>query len=218
MNAVFFYASFFLLTVLHAAPKTGTVAGKVDFPEGSANRRVAVEKYTGKISGKVARPPAKRAGVWLTREGLSAPKKPKQVTLEQKEYQFSESLMVVPRGTQVFFPNEDQDYHNVFSLSKAERFDLGRYKKGEKPVPSILFDKLGLIDVRCEIHEHMRALVLVVESPYVVTTDKNGTFQLKGIPPGTYTLHAQLDKKIRWETKVTVTGGRTTQAQLKRTK
>ena len=204
--------------MLLGAPKTGTVTGKMEFPGGNANRRVAVEKYTGKISGKVARPPMKRAGVWLTREGLTAPKNPKQVTLEQKEYQFGESLLAVSRGTEVFFPNEDQDYHNVFSLSRAKRFDLGRYKKGEKPVPSILFDKLGLIDVRCEIHEHMRALVLVVESPYVVVTDEDGAFQLKGIPVGTYTLHAQLDKKVRWESEVTVTGNKTVQVQPKRVK
>jgi plastocyanin len=179
---------------------------------------VAVEKYTGTISGKVAKPPVKRAGVWLTREGLSAPKTPKQVILEQKEYQFGESLLVVPRGTEVFFPNEDPDYHNVYSLSRPKRFDLGRYKMGEKPVPSMFFDQLGLIDVRCEIHEHMRALVLVVESPYVGTTDEKGGFELRGVAPGTYVLHVQLDKKTQWERKISVTAGRSVQVQPKRLK
>ena len=60
-------------------------------------------------------------------------------------------------GTRVEFPNLDDTYHSVYSYSPAKRFDLGRYRRDERPIPWVLFDKPGLITLRCDIHEHMRA-------------------------------------------------------------
>ena len=188
------------------------VVGRLELPKAAQGRHLAVEKYTGSISGKVASPPPRVAGVWLTREGLTAASIP-QARLTQKGYQFGQSLLIVPLGTTVSFPNEDPDYHNVFSLSRSKRFDLGRYLAGERPAPSMTFDKVGLINLRCEIHEHMQAYILVVDSPYFATTDKDGHFVLKGVPAGSYTLHAQMDKKTTWTDKVTVQMGKTTSAQ-----
>lgn len=127
--------------------------------------------------------------------------------LTQKGYQFGQSLLIVPLGATVSFPNEDPDYHTVFSLSRSKRFDLGRYKTGERPAPSVTFDRVGLITLRCYIHEHMQAYILVVDSPYFATTDEDGNFTLKGVPAGSYTLHAQLDKKTIWTEEVIVCGG-----------
>ena len=200
------------LSNLHAAEESGTIVGQLAFPKTVKGRHLAVEKYTGSISGKVTSPPPRVAGVWLTGEGLTAAAIP-SARLTQKGYQFGQSLLIVPLGATVSFPNEDPDYHNVFSLSRSKRFDLGRYKTGERPAPSATFDKVGLVNLRCEIHEHMQAYILVVDSPYFATTDEDGNFVLKGVPAGSYTLHAQLNKKIKWTEKVTVRAGKTTSVQ-----
>lgn len=194
-----------------AGEATGTITGTLPLPATTASR-IAVEKYSGSISGKVGPPQPVVAGVWLERSGLVAPANPPRLSLNQKDYQFRQSLVVIPRGTTVDFPNEDQDYHNVYSLSKGAKFDLGRYKKDAAPPPSVTFESAGLIRLKCEIHEHMRAVILVVDSPYYAATDAAGQFTLKNIPPGQYTLHAQVDEKNRWSTPVSVTAGRPTTA------
>jgi hypothetical protein len=124
--------------------------------------------------------------------------------LSQANYQFGVSLVVVPLGTKVAFPNKDPDYHNIYSLSSAKRFDLGRYKKSEDPAPLVHFDKVGFVALHCEIHDHMQANVVVVDSPYFTATDASGNFTLKNIPTGSYTLHAQLDRQIAWKMPVKV--------------
>ena len=133
---------------------------------------IALEKYAGSISGRVNPAPSRIAGVWLESPTLR-PGAPGTARLEQEGYQFRTGLLVVQTGTRVEFPNRDDDYHNVFSLSKTKRFDLGRYRKDEAP-PSVTFDKAGVVRLFCEIHQHMRGVVLVVDSPYFTTTDESG--------------------------------------------
>ena len=189
--------------------QSGTVSGQLALPANSASSRVAVEKYKGKVSGQVDKAPLAVAGVWLERRGLGAPSNPPSITLAQKGYQFTNSLIVVPKGTTVFFPNQDNDHHNVYSLSRGNRFDLGRYKKGETPIPSRQFDREGLVRLRCEIHEHMNAHILVVNSPFFTVTDASGRFTLKNVPAGNYVLRATLNSKVSYETPISVTAGRT---------
>ena len=88
----------------------------------------------------------------------------------------------------VSFPNLDREYHNVFSYSRAKRFDLGRFPRGE--TREVTFGEAGLVRVYCEIHEHMRAFVLVVDSPYTATAGPDGKFTFPKVPPGSYTLVA----------------------------
>jgi len=207
-------SSIFLIGLLVGSLSAGTVSGTISLTKGKGTKRIAVEKYTGKISGKVTLPPALIAGVWLSQKDLKAPANPKAQSLNQKNYQFGKSLIVVSKGTAVSFPNEDSDYHNIYSLSKAKRFDLGRYRKNEKPAPQVTFDKVGLVELRCEIHEHMQARLLVVDSPYFAATDTDGKFKLTNIPAGTYTLHAQLNSKTKWEATVVVTSKGITKVDL----
>ena len=115
--------TFIFLNPLHA----GTITGTVPLPKNGNANNAAIEKYRGKVSGKVTKSPPLLAGVWLTSPTLKAPVKPASVTLNQKGYQFEKSLIVVSKNTEVFFPNKDPDYHHVFSLSRAKRFDIGRY-------------------------------------------------------------------------------------------
>ncbi len=207
----------FLLILLHALPSeaapTGSVTGQIPLPA-RPRGRIAVEKYTGTISGKVSPPPSPRAGVWIEGAGAGAPAAPQRIALTQKGYQFAQSLLVVPLRTTVEFPNDDPDFHNVFSLSRTKRFDAGRYKKSERPAPTATFDKPGLVRLQCEIHDHMKAVILVVDSRYFTTTDAAGKFTLSGLPPGNYTLHAQFDEKAKWSTPLTIAAGKTVTADF----
>src|ERR1041384_1631912 len=102
---------------------------------------------------------------------------------------FAPDLVAVAIGGTVAFPNLDDTYHNVFSYSKTKRFDLGRYRKDEKPT-TVVFDKPGAVTIHCEIHERMRGTILVLETPYFQKTDTAGKYRLEHLPPGSYVLKA----------------------------
>ena len=104
--------------------------------------------------------------------------------IDQKGEMFMPHILAVQSGTRVDFPNSDVMYHNVFSFSKVKRFDLGRYPKGQSR--SVIFDRVGLVRVFCEIHSHMSAFVMVLPHRYFDTTDASGTYRIPKIPPGRY--------------------------------
>ncbi len=117
----------------------------------------------------------------------NVPKSPAQVA--QKNVAFAPDLLPVLVGSAVEFPNMDETYHNVFSYSKTKRFDLGRYRKDEKP-SVVVFDKAGAVTIHCEIHERMRGTILVLETPHFQKTDTAGRYRLEHLPPGNYVLKA----------------------------
>ena len=104
-------------------------------------------------------------------------------TTQQGE-SFRPTLLVVPVGATVTFPNGDPQFHNVFSYSRAKRFDLGRYPRGESK--AVTFDKPGYVKVLCEVHKWMRAGVLVVDNPYYAIVPESGRFRFDGVPAGRY--------------------------------
>ncbi len=163
------------------------------------NKRYEIVTQGGVLS---TNPPL--AVVYL--EGVfPAPATPPVAQLIQKDLTFVPSLLPVQVGTKVEFPNLDDTYHNIFSYSLPKRFDLGRYRANETPVPSQVFDVPGLITLRCDIHEHMRALILVLATPYFVMTDTDGHFRLAGLPAGRYVLKAWVDSKTTLERPVELT-------------
>jgi plastocyanin len=129
---------------------------------------------------------------------------PKQTSLAmkqiaQKNFAFVPPLLPVRVGTRIEFPNLDDTYHSIFSYSPAKRFDLGRYRPDERPIPSEVFDTAGLVTLRCDIHEHMRGLILVLNTPYFVITNPDGRFRLNGLPSGRFLLKAWIDSKTTRE-------------------
>ncbi|PTY03238.1 hypothetical protein DB347_22445 [Opitutaceae bacterium EW11] len=132
----------------------------------------------------------------------------------QKDLAFAPSVLPVQAGTRVEFPNEDSTYHNIFSYSRPKRFDLGRYRSDERPIPSEVFDTPGLVTLRCDIHEHMRAIILVLDTPHFVLTDPSGDFRLTGVPPGKYLLKAWLNSQTTRELPVEIPDGATVRADF----
>jgi plastocyanin len=106
-------------------------------------------------------------------------------------------------GTRVEWPNNDDIYHNVFSMSDAKQFDLDLYK-GNPPGKNVVFDKVGRVDVYCSIHANMHCVVLVLPNPYFATTDADGRFTITNVPPGTYNLKAWQERLPADQTEVVV--------------
>lgn len=193
-------AAVLLGALLPVSVTAATIEGRVTLPKARStpvvNQRYSVVTNAGVLS---TNPPL--AVVYL--EGsFPRPTTPPIAEMTQKDLTFIPSLLPVQVGTRVGFPNQDDTYHNIFSFSPPKRFDLGRYRADERPAPSVVFDQPGLVTLRCDIHEHMRALILVLDTPHFVITAPDGTFSLKGVPAGRYTLKAWVDSKTTRESAV----------------
>jgi plastocyanin len=135
----------------------------------------------------------------------SAPVEPVEVVI-QKNATFKPHVVPVMVGTTVEWPNHDDIYHNVFSISDPKPFDLGFYKQNE--IKRVVFDKPGRVDVFCSIHKKMSCIVLVLTNPFFAATDKNGKYEIRNVPAGTYRLRAwdeRLPSQVR-DVTVTETG------------
>ena len=164
----------------------------------------------------VAPADAPRAIVYLERDdGVYPPlTTPTPVgAIGQQGYQFRPGVSAVRTGSEVVFPNHDDEFHSVFSYSRAKRFDLGRFRKDEQS-PLITFDQPGVVKIYCEIHKHMRSLLLVLDTPWFTQTDADGNFTLAGVPPGDYRLRVFLPSEDTLEGHVTVVGGETVRADV----
>ena len=111
-----------------------------------------------------------------------------RAVLDQRRETFIPGVLAIVAGTSVQFPNNDNTYHNVFSLSRAKSFDLGRYPRGQSK--TVRFDRPGIVRVFCEIHSHMSASILVFAHRYFAVTADDGSYRLPPVPPGTYTVMA----------------------------
>ena len=189
------------------APKatTARLVGRV--PVLSRKTPAAIKDYGPPPAFKVEPPEAPASAVWV---GSGAPAldsaKAEPFRIEQRGFQFRPALAVVQVGTPIVFPNQDALYHSVFSYSPAKRFDLGRFRKGEEPDP-VVMDKPGTVQLFCEVHEHMRANLLVVDTPWHAVTDADGRFTIEGIVPGTHVVRVWLSPKQTVERTVTLQAG-----------
>jgi len=199
------FASFALFS--QSVVAQATLEGRVELPK-THSAPVMSKHYEVVTSGGVLATNPPLAVVYL--EGAtSAPKSLPTKQVGQKNLSFIPALLAIQVGTKVEFPNFDDTYHSVFSYSPAKRFDLGRYRPDEKPVPSQVFDQAGLVTLRCDIHEHMRGLILVVNTPFFAITDPDGRFKLNGLPSGHYVAKAWIDSKTTREHEIDLKAGNT---------
>ncbi len=162
---------------------------------GGATTSVSAARY--QATTKPGDPEELSAVVYLEGPGLSGLKADPSASAKvlQKAMQFRPAVLPVQVGTKVEFPNLDDLYHNVFSYSKAKRFDLGRYLKDEKQ-PTVVFEKPGAIKLFCEIHRHMRGTILVLDTPHFTRTKPDGSFRLEGMPEGKFKLTAWISSRM----------------------
>ena len=125
--------------------------------------------------------------------------------MNQRNETFVPHVLAIVAGTTVDFPNNDNTYHNVFSLSKARSFDLGRYAAGHSK--AVRFDRPGIVRVFCEIHSHMSAYILVFSHRYFAVTDDEGRYRIDDVPPGSYTVMAWNEATPTESQRVTVPDG-----------
>jgi plastocyanin len=120
--------------------------------------------------------------------GASASLPPVTVVLDQRDSHFDPDLIIVPVGSTVQFPNMDPIFHNVFSLSKAQTFDLGFYPQGQSR--AVKFNRPGIVQVYCHIHANMYAAIVVTASPWYGKPSADGSFSWSNVPAGHYRLSA----------------------------
>ena len=152
-------------------------------------------------------PDRRRAVVYLETApgGAFEEREPERARMDQRNETFIPHVLAITAGTVVDFPNNDSTYHNVFSLSKARQFDLGRYAQGRSK--SVRFDRPGIVRVFCDIHSHMTAFILVFSHRYFATTGPDGRYRIDRIPPGAYTVVAWHDGAARQTRSVTIPAG-----------
>ena len=212
------------LAPAQSATSTGRVEGVVSISERLITPRMRVRVYD-EPGGAPPRPPTAEhrfAGVVLylqpssgnaaLRTAGARPRGPAPA-LRQRDERFSPHVLPILAGTTVEFPNDDEVFHNVFSLSSARTFDLGRYARGSSR--SVNFPNAGVVQVFCHIHADMSGIVLVLDSPFFIVPDSTGRFVLDGVPPGSYQLVAWHERIKPVFTPVRIDAGRATPVRIR---
>jgi plastocyanin len=106
------------------------------------------------------------------------------LAIVQKGRAFVPAVTAIPRGTTVAFPNEDTVRHHVYSFSPPKRFELKLYIG--TPAAPVVFDQPGVVVLGCNIHDHMVAWVVVLDTPYYTLSSAQGLALLLGAPAGEY--------------------------------
>jgi plastocyanin len=182
-----------------------------------ARARPASSRGMGAVTGEVtidesglfgASTRVDRSGVVVFLEHVPGAGHPaRRAAIRQRNTTFQPRVTVVQVGATVEFPNEDRIFHNVFSLSQAAKFDLGLYKSGSSK--SVTFDRVGVVDVYCNIHPDMAATIKIIDSSAFTVTGADGRFRITDVPEGTYPFVAWLREGSEQRGSVTVRAGET---------
>jgi plastocyanin len=164
------------------------------FPVAAAAVLLATSLSAATVSGRVSfltkrgqRPVVNETLVWLEPQGKAPKRAASTFTMTTRSKEFMPHVLAVPAGSTVSFPNEDPIAHNLFSLTPGNTFDLGLYRKGAGKVHK--FEAPGVVNVYCNVHPNMSAVVHVMDSPYYGFADQQGNFSFD-VPAGKYHLLA----------------------------
>jgi plastocyanin len=154
---------------------------------------IYVDTLSAKVDEKLA---STRHWFWQRRE---TPRVPRIVQIGNR---FDPRVMSIPVGTRTEFQNLDHVYHNVFSVSPAKRFDLGKYAPGK--TDTVVFQRAGVINLHCDIHPDELGYIVVTPNHAVARPDSLGRFKLPKLPPGHYTLRVFHPRRGEFERPVDV--------------
>ncbi len=170
---------------MHGQERAGTIAGHVTLTSRMRGVPISTNAYAPRGVNRQqppASPEMRNVVVYLKGVAPGGALPVTHVQIRQEHESFSPRVVAVTRGSTVDFPNFDPYFHNVFSLSGAGTFDLGRYPEGQTRTRQ--FTKPGIVKVYCHIHSHMSATIVVLDHPDFATPDDRGTFALNGVPAG----------------------------------
>ncbi len=156
-------------------------------PEAPAPKSaITMLAVTGVVSGGGTHGPGGAVIVLRRLDGPTPkPKATRVRAVAQKDKRFVPHVLAVPLGATVEFRNDDDFFHNVFSITKPNDFDLGLYKAGDDKREQV-FASPGPVHLLCNIHSSMNGWLYVSDSPYFSQADATGRFTVKGVPPGKY--------------------------------
>jgi plastocyanin len=163
---------------------TGSLTGRVHVVSHPARRLATAGVYPGRIVGiQTDRDTSELDNVIVFVNATTrVDSAPQRVSIRQTNEEFVPHVVAVTAGSTVEFPNDDLIFHNVFSLSRAATFDLGRYPRHASKART--FTKPGVVKVFCHLHSHMSAIVRVFSHPYFAVPDRNGRFTIPDVPAG----------------------------------
>ena len=181
------FAAIVLFYLAALPPAAGTLRGRVDVRQATSDRERRPNPADLGMPAPIG-PVDRRSVVYLdpAPRGAFDERDEPRARIDQRNESFMPHVLAIVAGTTVDFPNSDLTYHNVFSLSRAQSFDLGRYAVGKSK--SVRFERPGIVRVFCEIHSHMSAFILVFAHRYFAVTEPDGSFHLDNVPPGTYSV------------------------------
>jgi plastocyanin len=171
------------------------------------SRASEAEHRLGSVEGTVTLPGGDTGDVYIYVENIKAPPaRGKTIEIRQEGKQFLPRVAVVQAGTSVVFPNLDTVFHNVFSNSPRNSFDLGSYRAGDKP-RAVTLTAPGVVDVFCNMHQKMSASILVVPSAIYTKVRPDGSFRLENVPVGPRRIVAWGPRAKAAQQRVEVTAG-----------
>lgn len=151
---------------------------------------LACTVHAGPVAVRVADAagnPLAGAVVFLeSREARAAVKPLAGIEITQQHKAFEPPVTVVTTGTSVTFPNRDTVRHHVYSFSPVKKFEIKLYVG--TPASPVVFDQPGVAVLGCNIHDHMVAWVLIVDTPWHGQTGDDGRWAVPNVPPGSYRL------------------------------
>lgn len=185
----------------------GTLAGIVRIVAKPSRRLASAGAYPGRtVTVGAEHDVSELANVVVFVKARPKPAPPGHAVIHQTDEEFVPHLVAVTVGSTVDFPNDDLLFHNVFSLSRVDSFDLGRYPRGRSK--SRTFTKPGIVKVYCHLHSHMSAIVRVFDHPYFAIPDADGQFRIAGLSPGRHDVVAWHERVGEVTESVVVEAGR----------
>jgi len=198
------------------SPETGRVIGRVRLTAKLPGNPLPSTAYPRRTVGNHDAPPTlpqiRNVVVFIKDATYPGPLGTSRAEIRQEREAFVPRTVAITRGSTVSFPNGDPFFHNVFSLSRAANFNLGRFERGQSRGRE--FTKAGMVKVYCDIHSHMSATILVFDHPYFAIPELDGSFELPAVPPGQYTLVGWHERVGERSERIRVEAGKPTSIDL----